>query len=189
MSFSLAIVGRPNVGKSTLFNRLVGKRIALVDDRPGVTRDLREGEAHLGDLTFTAIDTAGLEEETDESLPARMRRHPGSGRRLAGAGAFPGRRTAARQEARGEKKDQPWAPHENARYPLTGSGRMRRGCHDAADHMDRIQSTMMAMFSSLTWAFGGMGTGPQVPDPPFLTLAISMSRAAASPAYLAAISL
>ena len=74
MSFTLAIVGRPNVGKSTLFNRLVGKRIALVDDQPGVTRDLREGEAFLGDLRFTAMDTAGLEEATDESLPARMRR-------------------------------------------------------------------------------------------------------------------
>ncbi len=74
MSFSLAIVGRPNVGKSTLFNRLVGKRLALVDDQPGVTRDLREGEARLGDLRFTVIDTAGLENETDDSLPARMRR-------------------------------------------------------------------------------------------------------------------
>ncbi|QRF67085.1 ribosome biogenesis GTPase Der [Ponticoccus alexandrii] len=74
MSFSLAIVGRPNVGKSTLFNRLVGKRLALVDDQPGVTRDLREGEARLSDLRFTVIDTAGLENETDDSLPARMRR-------------------------------------------------------------------------------------------------------------------
>ncbi|WP_128910575.1 ribosome biogenesis GTPase Der [Tropicibacter alexandrii] len=74
MSFTLAIVGRPNVGKSTLFNRLVGKRLALVDDQPGVTRDLREGEARLGDLRFTVIDTAGLENETDDSLPARMRR-------------------------------------------------------------------------------------------------------------------
>ncbi|WP_136439472.1 ribosome biogenesis GTPase Der [Pacificoceanicola onchidii] len=74
MSFSLAIVGRPNVGKSTLFNRLVGKRLALVDDQPGVTRDLREGEGRLGDLRFTVIDTAGLENETDDSLPARMRR-------------------------------------------------------------------------------------------------------------------
>ncbi len=72
--FTLAIVGRPNVGKSTLFNRLVGKRLALVDDQPGVTRDLREGPARLGDLRFTVIDTAGLEEATDESLPARMRR-------------------------------------------------------------------------------------------------------------------
>jgi GTP-binding protein len=68
MSFSLAIVGRPNVGKSTLFNRLVGKRLALVDDQPGVTRDLREGEARLADLRFTVIDTAGLEEVTDDSL-------------------------------------------------------------------------------------------------------------------------
>ncbi|MAU53093.1 MAG: ribosome biogenesis GTPase Der [Roseovarius sp.] len=74
MSFTLAIVGRPNVGKSTLFNRLVGKRIALVDDRPGVTRDLREGAARLGDLRFTVIDTAGLEEATDESLQGRMRK-------------------------------------------------------------------------------------------------------------------
>ncbi|MEE4121000.1 MAG: ribosome biogenesis GTPase Der [Paracoccaceae bacterium] len=74
MTFSLAIVGRPNVGKSTLFNRLVGRRLALVDNQPGVTRDLREGEARLGDLRFTVIDTAGLEEATDDSLPARMRR-------------------------------------------------------------------------------------------------------------------
>ncbi|MCF3596079.1 ribosome biogenesis GTPase Der [Rhodobacteraceae bacterium LMO-12] len=74
MSFTLAIVGRPNVGKSTLFNRLVGKRLALVDDQPGVTRDLREGAARLGDLKFTVIDTAGLEEATDDSLQGRMRR-------------------------------------------------------------------------------------------------------------------
>ncbi|MGR3436727.1 MAG: ribosome biogenesis GTPase Der [Shimia sp.] len=74
MSFTLAIVGRPNVGKSTLFNRLVGKRLALVDDQPGVTRDLREGAARLGHLEFTVIDTAGLEEATDESLQGRMRR-------------------------------------------------------------------------------------------------------------------
>ncbi|MFW8636854.1 ribosome biogenesis GTPase Der [Cribrihabitans pelagius] len=74
MSFTLAIVGRPNVGKSTLFNRLVGKKLALVDDQPGVTRDLREGEARLGDLRFTVIDTAGLEDATDNSLEGRMRR-------------------------------------------------------------------------------------------------------------------
>ncbi|MEX0364858.1 MAG: ribosome biogenesis GTPase Der [Ruegeria sp.] len=74
MSLTLAIVGRPNVGKSTLFNRLVGKRLALVDDQPGVTRDLREGEARLGDLRFTVIDTAGLEDATDNSLQGRMRR-------------------------------------------------------------------------------------------------------------------
>jgi GTP-binding protein len=72
MSFTLAIVGRPNVGKSTLFNRLVGRRLALVDDRPGVTRDRREGQARLGDLTFTAIDTAGLEEAAPQSLAGRM---------------------------------------------------------------------------------------------------------------------
>jgi len=74
MTFSLAIVGRPNVGKSTLFNRLVGKKLALVDDRPGVTRDRREGQAKLADLTFTVIDTAGLEEGADSSLIGRMRR-------------------------------------------------------------------------------------------------------------------
>ncbi|MEO1137862.1 MAG: ribosome biogenesis GTPase Der [Pseudomonadota bacterium] len=74
MSFTLAIVGRPNVGKSTLFNRLVGKRLALVDDQPGVTRDLREGDARLADLRFTVIDTAGLEDATDDSLQGRMRR-------------------------------------------------------------------------------------------------------------------
>ena len=74
MTFSLAIVGRPNVGKSTLFNRLIGKRVALVDDQPGVTRDLREGEARLGHVRFVAIDTAGLEEATDASLQGRMRK-------------------------------------------------------------------------------------------------------------------
>jgi len=73
MSFTVAIVGRPNVGKSTLFNRLVGKRSALVDDRPGVTRDRREGAARLGDLAFTAVDTAGFEEASPETLSGRMR--------------------------------------------------------------------------------------------------------------------
>jgi GTP-binding protein len=72
MSFTVAIVGRPNVGKSTLFNRLVGRRLALVDDEPGVTRDRREGEARLGDLTFKVIDTAGLEDAQRESLSGRM---------------------------------------------------------------------------------------------------------------------
>ena len=69
----IAIVGRPNVGKSTLFNRLVGKRIALVDDQPGVTRDRREGAAQLFDLDFIAVDTAGLEEAGPETLAGRMR--------------------------------------------------------------------------------------------------------------------
>jgi len=73
MSFTLAIIGRPNVGKSTLFNRLVRQKLALVDDQPGVTRDLREGDAKLNDLRFTVIDTAGLEEVTDDSLQGRMR--------------------------------------------------------------------------------------------------------------------
>ena len=70
---TVAIVGRPNVGKSTLFNRLVGKRLALVDDRPGVTRDRREGEASLLGLEFRVIDTAGFEDEDPQSLPGRMR--------------------------------------------------------------------------------------------------------------------
>jgi GTP-binding protein len=73
MNLTVAIVGRPNVGKSTLFNRLAGKRVALVDDTPGVTRDRREGAARLGDLAFTIIDTAGLEDSAPESLSGRMR--------------------------------------------------------------------------------------------------------------------
>ncbi len=80
---SVALVGRPNVGKSTLFNRLVGKRLALVDDQPGVTRDRREGEAHLGDITFTVMDTAGLEETAEESLEGRMRAQTEEALRLA----------------------------------------------------------------------------------------------------------
>jgi GTP-binding protein len=73
LSFTVAIVGRPNVGKSTLFNRLVGKRLALVDDTPGVTRDRRAGAARLGDLAFTIVDTAGFEEARPETLSGRMR--------------------------------------------------------------------------------------------------------------------
>ncbi len=73
MSFTVALIGRPNVGKSTLFNRLVGRKLALVDDQPGVTRDRRAGEAHLGDFDFTVIDTAGLEESAETTLTGRMR--------------------------------------------------------------------------------------------------------------------
>jgi GTPase len=69
----VAIIGRPNVGKSTLFNRLVGKRLALVDDRPGVTRDRREGDADLLGLKFRIVDTAGFEDEDAQTLPGRMR--------------------------------------------------------------------------------------------------------------------
>src|SRR5580704_715379 len=73
MAFTVAIVGRPNVGKSTLFNRLVGRRAALVDDTPGVTRDRREGEGRIADLEFRVIDTAGLEEAAPTTLAGRMR--------------------------------------------------------------------------------------------------------------------
>jgi GTPase len=72
MSFAVAILGRPNVGKSTLFNRLVGKRLALVDPAPGVTRDRREGEGRIADLGFRVVDTAGLEEAAPASLAGRM---------------------------------------------------------------------------------------------------------------------
>ena len=75
MTLTVAIVGRPNVGKSTLFNRLVGRRTALVDDTPGVTRDWREGDGRLGDLDLTVIDTAGLDEAPGDQLEARMMVH------------------------------------------------------------------------------------------------------------------
>ena len=74
MTFTVAIIGRPNVGKSTLFNRLVGKRLALVDDTPGVTRDRRDAKASLGEFRFRIIDTAGLEEGKGDTLSARMRK-------------------------------------------------------------------------------------------------------------------
>lgn len=83
--FTVAIIGRPNVGKSTLFNRLAGKKLALVNDRPGVTRDRREGEATLGDLAFKIIDTAGLEEGDNASLQGRMRAKTGAALDLADA--------------------------------------------------------------------------------------------------------
>ncbi len=88
MSFTIAIIGRPNVGKSTLFNRLVGQKLALVDDEPGVTRDRREGEAKLGDLAFRVIDTAGLDEGPRGSLTARMQEQTEAAIRQADALMF-----------------------------------------------------------------------------------------------------
>jgi GTPase len=88
MSFTIAIIGRPNVGKSTLFNRLVGQKLALVDDEPGVTRDRREGTARLGDLEFTVIDTAGLDAGAKGSLTARMQEQTEAAMRLADAMMF-----------------------------------------------------------------------------------------------------
>ena len=85
---TVAIVGRPNVGKSTLFNRLVGRKLALVDDRPGVTRDRREGEASLLGLDFRVIDTAGYEDEDPETLPGRMRAQTVAAVREADAALF-----------------------------------------------------------------------------------------------------
>jgi GTP-binding protein len=85
---TVAIVGRPNVGKSTLFNRLVGKRLALVDDRPGVTRDRREGDASLLGLEFRIIDTAGYEDEDPDTLPGRMRAQTTAAVREADAALF-----------------------------------------------------------------------------------------------------
>jgi GTP-binding protein len=88
MPFTIAIIGRPNVGKSTLFNRLVGQKLALVDNEPGVTRDRREGEARLGDLEFTIIDTAGLDEGAKGSLTARMQEQTETAIKLADALMF-----------------------------------------------------------------------------------------------------
>jgi GTPase len=88
MSFTIAIIGRPNVGKSTLFNRLVGQKLALVDDEPGVTRDRREGQARLYDLEFTIIDTAGLDEGAKGSLTARMQEQTETAIALADALMF-----------------------------------------------------------------------------------------------------
>jgi len=84
----VAIVGRPNVGKSTLFNRLVGRKLALVDDRPGVTRDRREGEASLLGLDFRVIDTAGYEDEDPHTLPGRMRQQTEAAVREADVALF-----------------------------------------------------------------------------------------------------
>ena len=92
----VAIIGRPNVGKSTLFNRLVGRKLALVDDQPGVTRDRREGEARLADLAFTIVDTAGLEEGDPETLAGRMRAQTETALRRLRRDSVPDRRARRR---------------------------------------------------------------------------------------------
>ena len=94
---TVAIIGRPNVGKSTLFNRLVGKRVALVDDRPGVTRDRREGEGQLLDLKFRVMDTAGFEDQDAQSLPGRMRAQTDAAVREADVGTIARDVVAGRQ--------------------------------------------------------------------------------------------
>ena len=117
----VAIVGRPNVGKSTLFNRLVGKKLALVDDQPGVTRDRREGEARLGDLDFRIIDTAGLE-EADRGIAARPHARPDRGRhRRCRRGPLRHRRARRRHAGRPALR-RTGAPLGQARHPHRQQG-------------------------------------------------------------------
>ena len=116
---TVAIVGRPNVGKSTLFNRLVGKRVALVDDRPGVTRDRREGEGRLFDLTFRVMDTAGFEDEDPQSLPGRMRAQTEAAVKRSRRRPVPDRRARGADPAR--RGDRPLAAQ-----PCDAGGRRRQ---------------------------------------------------------------
>src|SRR3979409_1529897 len=88
MPLTIAIIGRPNVGKSTLFNRVVGQKLALVDNEPGVTRDRREGAGRLGDLEFTSVDPAALDEGAKGSLTARMQEQTETAIALADALMF-----------------------------------------------------------------------------------------------------
>ncbi len=118
--------GRPNVGKSTLFNRLVGRKLALVDDQPGVTRDLREGDARIFDLRFTVIDTAGLEEVTDDSLQGRMRRSDRTRRRNGRCLPVPDRRPRRRHPDRPGVRRHP-AQQERPGVPWREQGRGQGG--------------------------------------------------------------
>src|SRR2546430_2675376 len=117
MSFTAAIVGRPNVGKSTLFNRLVGQRLALVDDTPGVTRDRREGEARLADLGFRVIDTAGLQETA-----VGVRGQPSSGSATGAAPLRQGAPPAGRSPAAAGAAT---TASQTARPPGCGGGQAR----------------------------------------------------------------
>ena len=99
---TVVILGRPNVGKSTLFNRLVGRRIAIVDDTPGVTRDRKEAAARIGGRDVLLVDTAGLEEAAPETLPGRMRASSRGGAAAGGPRALRGR-CAGRHDAGGPR--------------------------------------------------------------------------------------
>ena len=131
----VAIVGRPNVGKSTLFNRLVGKRVALVDDRPGVTRDRREGEGQLLGLEFRVMDTAGFEEVDPASLPGRMRQQRGVLGIAVLGGGYPHAKRAAvglvGQQRRAGRNEEKHRKRKCAEERHRSPGLVDRRCQDS----------------------------------------------------------